>query len=155
MTRIYTDEILRHDRDPQNWGRLEHPTHQALGTNPICGDQIHVSVVLVGDVISQIGIDGNGCALCRASASMMSVFLSVRAVGEAELAKQALTELLEGAPADRERLGPLVAFDVVHPRPTRWKCVTLPWSALSAALSAPAGSPDVEFNTWAERKRSR
>src|SRR4029079_1236121 len=69
---LYQEVILDHNRKPRNYGRLEHPSHQAEGLNPLCGDHINLALDLAADTIAAIAFHGESCAICKASASMMT-----------------------------------------------------------------------------------
>ena len=135
---LYQEIILDHNRRPRNFGKLEDPTHQAEGHNPLCGDEITVFLKLVGDQISEITFDGQGCAISKASASLMTARLKGRTLKEVRGVVSDISDLLTGpeeGSVDLEKLGDLAALQGVRKYAVRVKCATLPWHALQAALT--------------------
>lgn len=136
---LYQEVILDHNRKPRNWGRLEDATHRADGLNPLCGDRIHVGVRLAGEVIEAIAIEGESCAICKASGSMMTTVVKGRARAEAERLIREFRDMAVGRldPAtEPHQLGRLTVFSGVRDLPTRVKCAILPWHTLQAAFDA-------------------
>ena len=141
---LYRDLIIDHSRSPQNTGRVENTEHVARGDNPICGDQFTISLALdEAGVITDIRIDGAGCAISTASASMMTVVLKGRTSEECDAIFHAFHNLVtaDEAPTDLESLGRLAAFAGVRRFPIRVKCATLAWHAMRAAMDG--GAKDV------------
>jgi nitrogen fixation protein NifU and related proteins len=139
LRELYQQVILDHNRKPRNFRRLAHPTRTAEGNNPLCGDRVTVEVELDDDVIRDIAFQGSGCAISKASASMMTASLRGKAVGEAEVAFERFHRMLtDGAPPDEltAALGKLAVFTGVREFPSRIKCATLPWHTARAALKA-------------------
>ncbi|MCS7161963.1 MAG: SUF system NifU family Fe-S cluster assembly protein [Bacteroidia bacterium] len=142
---LYSELILEHSRYPRNYGRLPQPTHTGEGYNPLCGDQVHLTLRVEGAKIEDIKFEGKSCAICKASASVMTSVVKGRSLSEAETLFRAFHELLtqEEAPAltqvSPEVQDRLQAFAAVRNFPVRVKCATLPWHALHTALHAPAG----------------
>jgi nitrogen fixation NifU-like protein len=131
---LYQQTILDHNRNPRNFRRLENATRSAEGHNPNCGDRIKVFVQLEGDTISDIGFqmpDGAGCAISKASASLMTTAVKGKPVAEAETLFQAFRDMLSGGAIAP---GKLAAFGGVKAFPARVKCANLAWHALHAAL---------------------
>ena len=81
---LYQEVILDHNRKPRNWGLPPEATHQAEGVNPLCGDHIHVALKLAGDLLEAVGFEGESCAICKASASMMTSAVKGKPRAEAE-----------------------------------------------------------------------
>jgi len=137
---LYQELILEHNRKPRNYGVLERPSHRAEGLNPLCGDHIDVALDLADDTIGAIAFHGESCAICKASASMMTV--AVR--GKTRCAAQALirefVDMATGrlAPGNRDHLGRLAVFAGISELPMRVKCAILPWHTLQAAFNAVA-----------------
>ena len=133
---LYEEVILDHNRSPRNWGELPGARH-VEGRNPLCGDRISLSVQLDGDVISDIRFTGEGCAISKASASMMTQAIKGKTMEEAEKLYEGFHNLVTGrvtpAPGDKS-LGSLRAFAGVARFPTRVKCATMAWHALREAL---------------------
>jgi nitrogen fixation NifU-like protein len=135
---LYQEIILDHNRRPRNFRKLEDATHQAEGHNPLCGDEITVFVKLDGDQISEIAFDGQGCAISKASASLMTARLKGRRLEEMRNVVSDVRELLTGSEegaANLETLGDLAALQGVRKYAVRVKCATLAWHALEAALA--------------------
>ena len=84
LRELYQEVILDHNKRPRNRGRLDNATNEADGHNPLCGDQVHVDVKLEGDRVAEIKFSGNGCAISKASASLMTTAVKGKTVAEAE-----------------------------------------------------------------------
>lgn len=137
LTELYQEIILSHNRRPKNEGVLEGAECQAEGYNPLCGDRITVYTNRCDGVLKPMQFLGEGCAISRASASIMTVMLSGATEPEAEAKIAEVVELLTGEDepeVDLEALGDLVALVGVRRFPARIKCATLAWHALGAAL---------------------
>jgi len=137
---LYQEVILDHNRKPRNYGRLEHPSHQAEGLNPLCGDHIHVALELAGDTVAAIAFDGESCAICKASASMMTVAVKGRNRSDARTLGRGFVDMATGrlAAGDAAHLGRLAVFSGISELPMRVKCAILPWHTLQAAFDAVA-----------------
>ena len=135
LMELYQEVILDHTRRPRNFGSLENATHRAEGHNPLCGDQVAVSLQLDGDVIREIRFQGKGCAISTASASMMTEFLKGQKAGLLPAAFRRFQDLVTGRAVEPpEDLGKLMAFAGVAAFPVRVKCATLAWHTVRAAL---------------------
>lgn len=136
---LYQEIILDHNRQPRNFGKLPDCNHQAEGYNPLCGDRLNVYLTLVDDVIRDIHFDGSGCAISKASASLMTEAVKGKTLAEAEALFGGFHDLLTGDPSVRgeapAELGKLAVFEGVREFPVRVKCATLAWHTLQAALS--------------------
>lgn len=138
LDELYQNVILDHNRSPRNYRVVDGANRHAEGNNPLCGDRIGVWLRLDGDVIADVGFQGNGCAISKASASLMTTVVKGRTVREAEELFGRFHELVTGeAGAAREGLGKLGVFRGVAAFPIRVKCASLPWHALKAALDGP------------------
>jgi nitrogen fixation NifU-like protein len=134
---LYQEVILDHNKKPRNWGKLEAATHRSEGLNPLCGDHIWVALKLDGERIGEIAFEGESCAICKASASMMTVAVKGKTVAEAELLVDGFRGMATGKldPATAgKHLGRLTVFAGVKDLPTRVKCAILPWHTLHAAF---------------------
>ncbi len=135
---LYQEIILDHNRRPRHYGVLKDATHRAEGYNPLCGDEVTVYVHVEGEMIRDITFDGQGCAISKASASLMTTKLRGRSITEARALMREVHALLTGpeaaAPAPDE-LGDLAALAGVRKFAVRVKCATLAWRTLEAALS--------------------
>jgi len=137
LRELYQEVILDHQRSPRNFRVLPDANHTAEGHNPLCGDQIIVYLNLQDDIVTDIGFRGDGCAISKASASIMTELLKGKTRQQAERLFRNFQDLVTGktdpAEADPE-LEQLVAFAGVRQFPLRVKCATLAWHALCAAL---------------------
>jgi nitrogen fixation protein NifU and related proteins len=135
---LYQEVILDHNRKPRNWGKLDDATHRSEGVNPLCGDHIWVALRLDGDRIEKVAFEGESCAICKASASMMTVAVKDKTVADAERLVEGFrgmaTGTLDPATAGKQ-LGRLTVFAGIKDLPTRVKCAILPWHTLHAAFS--------------------
>ena len=134
---LYQDVILEHSKTPRNYRELPAANHKAEGFNPLCGDRFTVYVTLDGDAIRDISFQGSGCAISKASASMMTQSVKGKTMAEAEKIFEHFHEMVTGhAPANQDEaaLGKLAVFSGVSEFPVRVKCATLAWHTLHAAL---------------------
>lgn len=133
---MYQTLIIEHDRSPRNYKRLDAPTHHAEGRNPLCGDEVSLDLTLDADgVITDVGFQGHGCAVSKASSSMMTTAIKGKTVPEALALFDQFHAMLTGQPGDRDALGKLVAFEGLAVYPMRVKCATMAWHVLKEALS--------------------
>lgn len=141
-TELYQQVILDHNRNPRNFHALEGAARRADGHNPLCGDHLTLYLDVSDGVIRDIGFVGAGCAISKASASMMTEAVKGKSPVDAEALFKVLHALVTGeavagaaAVADDDpRLGKLVVFAGVRDYPVRVKCATLAWHTLRAAL---------------------
>lgn len=134
---LYQQVILEHNKKPRNFGRLEPCTHHAHGLNPLCGDDIEVSLVVEDGTVKEIRFQGHGCAISQASSSLMTVSVKGRTAAEAELMVEQFREMIRGnldPNQDPHILGKLTLFQGVKDLPSRVKCAVLPWATLHSAL---------------------
>ncbi|MEK7283071.1 MAG: Fe-S cluster assembly sulfur transfer protein SufU [Acidobacteriota bacterium] len=133
---LYQEVILDHNRQPRNFGALPGANRRAEGFNPLCGDRVTVEVEMQDGVVKDIRFQGSGCAISKASASMMTESMKGRTRVEAEALFQEFHRLLTGdaAAPDPAALGKLVVFSGVREFPVRVKCATLAWHTLRSAL---------------------
>lgn len=135
---LYQQVILEHHHKPRNFGELKTATHDAEGYNPLCGDHLHIYLhVNDAKIIDQISFKGDGCAISRASASMMTTAVKGKPVDETlELYKE-FHQLILGQlkpEKDPNRLGKLAIFSGIWQYPSRVKCASLCWHTLKGAL---------------------
>ncbi len=131
---LYQQVILDHNRNPRNFKRLESANRTAEGNNPLCGDRIQLYVQVDGEMIEDIGFQmpqGSGCAISKASASLMTDAVKGKPVKDAETMFAAFRDMLSGG---ANAPGKLAAFSGVRAFPSRIKCANLAWHALHAAL---------------------
>jgi nitrogen fixation NifU-like protein len=135
---LYEEVILDHNRSPRNWGELPDATQRVEGRNPMCGDRLSLAIRLDGNRIADVRFMGEGCAISKASASMMTQAVKGRTRDEAESLFTRFHELVTGrlAAADAASLGSLRAFAGVARFPARVKCASMAWHALHDALAA-------------------
>lgn len=147
---LYQEVILEHSKAPRNFRELPAPNAQAEGYNPLCGDHFTVYLQLDGDSIRDIGFQGSGCAISKASASMMTQSVKGKTKAEAEELFRRFHALVTNEPASSreiparngdghsergaEKIGKLAVFAGVRDYPVRVKCATLAWHTLHAAL---------------------
>ena len=133
---IYRDMLLDHARRPRNSGSLEHPDLQASAYNPLCGDELELTLVLSGDTIQDCKTQVRGCTICIASASMMSEFILEKTLSEVISISKEFSESLhkdtEHISETIEMLSPLIAL---KPHRSRIKCIRLAWDALEDCAS--------------------
>jgi nitrogen fixation NifU-like protein len=135
LTDLYQEVILDHNRRPRNFRRITRPSHQAEGFNPLCGDRVSVFVQIEAGRIADLAFEGSGCAISKASASLMTDRLKGCTVSEARDLFERFHRMVT-TPPDRqvEDLGKLSALAGVREFPVRVKCASLPWHTLKAAL---------------------
>lgn len=140
LSDLYQQAVLDHNNRPRNFGRLENASGSAQGYNPLCGDMINVEVLTDGDTIKDVGFHGEGCAISKASASMMTELVKGLDKGSADklfhLFHQSVTgesemDMMEAI----DKLGKLAALSGVSAFPMRVKCASLAWHTLKAALN--------------------
>ena len=132
---LYQEIILDHNKRPRNYREMPECTCQAEGVNPLCGDEVKVFVRVDDDQLSDVAFQGQGCAISRASASMMTGKTKGRSTEEARALSGRVRDMLVGPEAEPAReLGDLAALSGVRKFPARIKCAMLPWHTLEAAL---------------------
>jgi nitrogen fixation NifU-like protein len=134
---LYQEVILDHNRKPRNWGAVADANRSAEGHNPLCGDHIKVTLKLDDERVEAIAFEGVGCAICKASASMMTTNVRGKSRDEAETLAQEFRDMATGKlDADKQpnRLGRLTVFAGIKDLPSRVKCAVLPWHTLHAAF---------------------
>ena len=132
---LYQEVILEHSKAPRNYRELKAADHKAEGYNPLCGDRYTVYLQMEGDSIRDIGFQGSGCAISKASASMMTQSLKGKTRAEAQELFDNFHQVVTGrANDDQPELGKLAVFSGVSEFPLRVKCATLAWHTLQAAL---------------------
>ena len=133
---LYQEIILDHNKRPRNFREMPECTCQADGLNPLCGDEVKVLVRLEDDKLSDVAFQGQGCAISRASASMMTGKTKGQSTAEAQELAGRVRDMLVGPEVEPPReLGDLAALSGVRKFPARIKCAMLPWHTLEAALS--------------------
>jgi nitrogen fixation NifU-like protein len=137
LRELYQEVILDHNRSPRNFRRLDDADRVCEGFNPLCGDRLTVFLDLEGDRIKQVTFEGTGCAISRASASLMTDALIGKTVAEAHDLFERFHSLVTSDPSeppDTAGLGKLAVLSGVREHPSRVKCATLSWHTLRAAI---------------------
>jgi len=137
---LYQEIILDHNKRPRHYGALADATHQAEGYNPLCGDKIEVYLRVVDDLIEAIQFESASCAICKASASMMTEALTSQKLSEGESIHAAVSCILktDSGISTLDAQGELAALAGVRKFPARIKCAILPWHTYQAALRGEA-----------------
>ena len=145
---LYQEVILDHNKSPRNFRLIEHPTNHAEGYNPLCGDNITIFLsVNDKEIIEDISFQGSGCAISKASASLMTSMLKGKSVEEAEKIFNKFHELVTdklGDNPDIEDLGKLAVFAGVREFPARVKCASLAWHTMMNAMNNKAEKVSTE-----------
>lgn len=134
---LYQEIILDHNKNPRNYRAMEDADRSLEGFNPLCGDHYTLFLKMQGDVIEDISFTGSGCAISKASASVMSGVLKGKTRAEAEKLFVVFHDLVTGKrdpSADLEELGKMAAFGGVSEFPARVKCASLAWHTLKGVL---------------------
>jgi nitrogen fixation NifU-like protein len=137
LSELYHDIIFDHNRKPRNFRKIQGANRMAEGHNPLCGDQITIYLNLDGEVIRDISFQGLGCAISKASASMMTDSVKGKTMAEAKVLFDKVHKMLigeTGTKSDLNEIGELAALSGVCNFPNRVKCASLAWHTLRAAL---------------------
>lgn len=137
LRELYQETILDHSKRPRNFHEIPNPNARAAGHNPLCGDKLTVYLRLDEDRIEDIGFLGSGCAISKASASLMTDAVKGKPIGDVRKLFEKFHEMITGRPGDpvdAEDLGKLAVLSGVCEFPVRVKCASLPWHTLQAAL---------------------
>jgi len=138
LRELYQEIILDHNKHPRNFRKIDNPTHIQEGQNPLCGDHYTLYLIIKDDKIIDISFEGAGCAISKASASVMSSVLIGKTVEEAEKLFNLFHKVVIGEINPEEHLdelGKLAAFAGVAEFPTRVKCASLAWHTMHAAIN--------------------
>ena len=131
---LYQQVILDHSKSPRNFFKMPAPSRTAQGHNPLCGDNIMLFLALDGETIKDISFQGSGCAISRASASLLTESLKGKSKPEVKALFDQVHQMVTTGQRDGADLGKLAVFAGVHKFPARVKCAILPWHAALAAL---------------------
>ena len=137
---LYQEVILDHNRRPRNFRAIEGANRHAEGYNPLCGDRLSLYLKIEDGVIKDASFQGSGCAISKASASMMTDSVKGKTLGEARGMFEQFHQMVTGNAyplAHPERLGKLAVFEGVRHYPARVKCASLAWHTLRSAVDAP------------------
>jgi len=137
LRELYQEVILDHNRRPRNFGPLPDATSTKKGHNPLCGDRLTLYLAMEGDRIVNVSFEGSGCAISKASASLMTEAVKGKTVDEARALFERFHNLVTsppGAPVDSTGLGKLAVFAGVRDYPARVKCASLAWHTMKSAV---------------------
>jgi len=144
---LYEKVILDHNKNPRNCRMMANPSCKAQGYNALCGDQLTVYLKIEDGLISEVTFEGCGCAISKASASVMTTILKGKTREEAEVLFKRFHDMVTSepdSPSDYEDLGKLEVFCGVREYPVRVKCATLAWHAMLAALEGKTNPASAE-----------
>lgn len=153
LRELYQEVILDHNKKPRNFHAMPEASHHAEGHNPLCGDNVTVYINIKDDRIEDISFQGSGCAISKASASLMTTSLKGKTLAEAETIFEGFHELVTGDPTiegNGDAIGKLTVFSGVREYPARVKCASLAWHTLHAALANPGTSVSTETDDSAD-----
>ncbi len=134
---LYQEVILDHNKNPRNFGEIEHYTHHARGHNPLCGDQLDLFLIVENDIIQEVKFKGSGCAISKASASIMTTILKGKTANEAKKIFDEFHKIItvnSDNSNENINIGKLAVFAGVREFPARVKCASLAWHTLLNAL---------------------
>ena len=137
LNELYKETILEHNKNPRNFREIEVADKEAYGNNPLCGDALRVYVKMDGDTVADVAFKGSGCAISKASASMMTQAVRGKSREEADLLFDEFHKMVTGGldvESEENHLGRLKIFAGVLEFPARVKCASLSWHTLNAAL---------------------
>jgi nitrogen fixation NifU-like protein len=136
LSDLYQEVILDHNRRPRNFHALEDASHTADGHNPLCGDRLRVYLKVEDGIVSDVSFEGGGCAISKASASMMTDAIKGRTVAEIDALFQRFHRMVTTPPdCPVEDMGKLSSLAGVREFPVRVKCASLAWHTLKAAMA--------------------
>jgi len=147
LSELYQQVILDHNKKPRNFKRLENANRRQEGYNPLCGDQLTLYLNVEDDVIKDVGFQGQGCAISKASASMMTTAVKGKTKEEAEVLFDEFHRMVKGeldTESQEHHLGRLTILAGVREFPARVKCASLSWHTLHAALEGKGESVSTE-----------
>jgi nitrogen fixation NifU-like protein len=138
LNELYQETILEHNKNPRNFREIDGPDKEAVGNNPLCGDALRVFIKMDGETVSDVAFKGSGCAISKASASMMTQTVKGKTREEAEVLFHEFQDMVTGkldVETEENHLGKLRIFAGVLEFPARVKCASLSWHTLDAALN--------------------
>ena len=146
LSDLYQEILLEHNSKPRNFRKVEDASSTADGYNPLCGDQITLYLKVVDDTVEDVGFQGVGCAISRASASMMTQSIKGRTLDEAQGIFDAFHSMIThpGEEPDYDILGDLETLAGINEYPTRIKCAILAWHTMRSALGGQGESVTTE-----------
>ena len=141
---LYQQVILDHSKSPRNFRKMDGANRKVEGKNPLCGDQITLYILMEGDVVKDISFQGSGCAISKASASLLTDALKGRSKGDVKKLFEKVHDMVTTGNVSGEDIGKLAVFAGVHKFPARVKCAILPWHAVMAAMDGTADAVSTE-----------
>lgn len=144
LQELYQQVILDHSKSPRNFRRIEGATRIAQGHNPLCGDNLTLYLVMDGDVIRDVSFVGDGCAISKASASILTETIKGKTKAEVEELFEKVRTMVTTGEMSGSNLGKLAVFAGVHKFPARVKCAILSWHAVKAAVAGDAAPVSTE-----------
>jgi nitrogen fixation NifU-like protein len=138
LKELYQQVILDHNKSPRNFRQMENATQHAEGYNPLCGDHVDVYLLIEDGIIKDVSFKGEGCAISKASASLMTQILKGKTREEAEILFEKFHDLVTGKLGNNttiDELGKLAVFAGVQEFPVRVKCASLAWHTMMNALN--------------------
>ncbi|MBF0276430.1 MAG: SUF system NifU family Fe-S cluster assembly protein [SAR324 cluster bacterium] len=140
ILKLYQKTILDHQKNPRNFGELKTPTHQAVKDNPICGDQIHVDLLMNSNIVDDVKFKGRGCAISIAAASIMTEVVRSKNLDEIKVLYSQLKILIDSKKELDQSAGipELQVFEGIRHFPSRKKCATLGWETMFQAVNQQA-----------------
>lgn len=135
---LYQQVILDHSKSPRNFHKLDHATCTAQGHNPLCGDNVTLYLIMENNVIKDISFQGSGCAISKASASILTDSLKGKSAADVTALFDKVHDMVTTGKAGGD-MGKLAVFAGVHKFPARVKCAILPWHAVVSAID---GNPE-------------
>jgi nitrogen fixation NifU-like protein len=134
LQELYQQVIIDHNHNPRNFHEIEHPSHSAKGHNPLCGDKIDIYLTIKDDIITEVSFTGSGCAISKASSSLMTEELLGKTVTEAHKLFDLVHNMVITGKTDTKNIGKLAVLSGVHKFPVRVKCAILAWHTMKNAL---------------------
>jgi nitrogen fixation NifU-like protein len=131
---LYREVILDHYSHPRNKGELSDPDIKVEGANPLCGDELSISLKLNGGRVAEVRFTGRGCSISQASASMMTEQIKGKSLEEARALAARFKGMMQGQAVDEDEMGELASLQGVRKFPVRVKCATLSWVALEQGI---------------------
>ncbi len=134
LQELYQQVIIDHNHNPQNFHEIKHPSHSAKGHNPLCGDKFDIFLTIKDNIIAEVSFTGSGCAISKASSSLMTEVLLGKTVTQALQLFDLVHNMVTTGQANVEDIGKLAVLSGVHKFPVRVKCAILPWHTMKNAL---------------------
>ena len=140
LRELYQQLILDHNKSPRNFHIMDEPCESTEGYNPLCGDKLTLYVKIENDLVSDISFVGSGCAISKASASIMTEEIKGKPVNEAKIIFENFRDMITTGKVNKEELGKLEVLSGVYKFPSRVKCAILSWHTLKNILDDESGS---------------